>query len=129
MAEAWTCGKGLAANAALPAAAGELMTAMAAVLEDHQRALDLTDPATRPEYHVYVTLAAEFRVAAVQLAAIAAHMRATADLPMGRHDEKAMSSAEAVAAFEGYVRAERELLTFVTTNLRQHEAMLEAMRR
>ena len=39
-----TCGKGLAANAVLPARLGELMAARAEVLERHMKALDPTEP-------------------------------------------------------------------------------------
>ena len=38
-----TCGKGLAENAALPAALGTVTAAMSQVLELHMRALDLGD--------------------------------------------------------------------------------------
>ncbi|MBV9543637.1 MAG: hypothetical protein JOY61_04605 [Chloroflexi bacterium] len=40
---ALTCGRGLAANAALPRLLSELMGAQADVLERHTRAIDTTD--------------------------------------------------------------------------------------
>src|ERR671935_3226006 len=52
-----TCGKGLAANAALPAKLAELVAARAEVLERHTQALDLTDPNARHELDAYTALA------------------------------------------------------------------------
>lgn len=123
-----TCGKGLAANSALPESTGALMAAMADLLDVHQRALDLTDENARPEHHAYVTLVLELRAVSAQLTATARHMAGYRDLPMGAHDEQRMSSPEAFAAFEHFVRAERVLLSLLTTTVRAHETMLEEMR-
>ena len=46
--EEWTCGKGIAANAPLPAALGKLASAQGQVLQVHMRALDPSDPAAKP---------------------------------------------------------------------------------
>jgi hypothetical protein len=123
-----TCGTGLAAHAKLPGAIGELLAAMAAVLDDHQRALDLTDENARPEHHAYVTLVLELQGVSAQLAACARRMTGYRDLPMGRHDEQKMAGHEAVAAFERFVRAERALLSQLTEALTGHEAMLKQAR-
>jgi len=123
-----TCGKGLAAHSTLPATVGELVAAMADVLDVHQRALDLTDENARPEHHAYVTLVLELRSISAQLAATARHMAGYRDLPMGRHDQQKMSGREALAAFEQFVRTERMLLSLVTGTVGEHEAMLEQMR-
>ena len=48
-----TCGTGLAENATLPAALGELLGDMARVLDVHRQALDKTDPNTAPEFEAY----------------------------------------------------------------------------
>jgi hypothetical protein len=119
-----TCGKGLAANAVLPATIGELVAAMAKVLDVHQGALDLSDENTRPEYQAYQTLGLELRGIAAQLDASARRMASYRDLPMGRHDERKMSSREARAAFEQYVRMERALLSLLNDTIDGHEAML-----
>ena len=50
MDEQQTCGKGLAEHSVLPAKLGELTAAIAAILEHHQTALDLTDENARKEY-------------------------------------------------------------------------------
>ena len=123
-----TCGKGLAANATLPATVGALIAAMADVLDVHRQALDLTDENARPEHHAYATLVDELRSISGQLAACARHMADYRDLPMGRHDEQQMSGREAFAAFEEFVRTERMLLSLLTARVGEHEAMLEQMR-
>jgi hypothetical protein len=123
-----TCGTGLAANATLPATVGELMGAMADVLDVHQRSLDLTDQDARPEHHAYVTLVLELRSLAAQLAASARRMASHHDLPMGRHDMAMLSGREALSAFEQFVRAEQNLLSLLTLSVAEHETMLERMR-
>jgi hypothetical protein len=122
-----TCGTGLAANATLPATVGDLIAAMADVLDVHQRALDLTDENARPEHAAYVTLVLELRAISAQLAANATRMGGCRDLPMGRHDERRMSGREPLAAFERFVRSERTLVSLLTDNVREHESMLEQM--
>jgi hypothetical protein len=123
-----TCGKGLAAQSSLPAMLGDLIAAMADVLEVHQQALDLTDADARPEHRAYAALVVELRRAGGQLATIARQMIGYRDLPMGRHDEQKMGSREAVAAFEQFVKTERTLLSQLTATVGEHEAMLEQMR-
>jgi hypothetical protein len=123
-----TCGAGLAANAALPASAGEVIGAMADVMDVHQRSLDLTDENARPEHHAYVTLVLALRSISAQLAVSARYMTGCRDLPMGRHDERKMSGPEAVAAFERFVQDERALLSLLTLTVGDHEAMLRQMR-
>jgi len=120
-----TCGKGLAANAALPATVGELLAAMAHVLDVHQQALDLTDENARPEHAAYVTLALELRAISTQLTAIEKRMAGYHDLPMGRHDEGRMAGPHAAAAFEQFVQRERRLLSLLTASIGEHESMLQ----
>lgn len=122
-----TCGQGLAANATLPATIGQLMEAMAGVLDEHQRALDLTDERTRPEHQAYLTLIGELRSISGQLAAMAQRMAGCRDLPMGRHDEEKMMAPEAMAAFQRFVEAERAALSLLTDTVGEHEAMLRQM--
>jgi hypothetical protein len=123
-----TCGKGLASQSSLPAMLGDLIAAMADVLEIHKQALDLTDENARPEHQAYGTLVMEFRRAAGQLATIARQMTGYHDLPMGIHDEQKMGSREAVAAFEQFVKTERALLALLTDTIGEHAAMLQQMR-
>jgi hypothetical protein len=123
-----TCGKGLAANAVLPATIGELLDEMAAVLDRHQLALDLTDDDARPEHHAYVTLIAELRSLSAQLTATSHRMAGYRDLPMGRHDEGMMSDRQAVEVFEALVRAEQKLLSLLSTTITEHQSLLNQMR-
>ena len=128
MDEQQTCGKGLAENATLPWKLGELAAAMAAVLETHIPALDLTDEAARKEYDVYQRLVSEFRQAAAQMEAIARQMSASSDLPMGRHDMALMASEEVVRSFEQFVHAEQEFVTMLQRKLEGDQQMLASMR-
>jgi hypothetical protein len=122
-----TCGNGLAENAEVPARIGELIAAMADVLDMHQQALDLTDQNARPEHHAYVTLVMELRSIAAQLAATAGRMAGYRDLPMGRHDLQKMSGPGAVATLDTLVQTERALLSRLTETLREHHSMLDEM--
>jgi hypothetical protein len=122
------CGKGLAEHSALPATLGELATAMAQILEVHQTALDVTDEPARQEYRAYVKLALVYRDIAAQRRATAGHMAAYRDLPMGRHDERAMASPEAFDVFASFVRVEQELLTLLRKSVERDERMLAEMR-
>ena len=100
---------------------------MATVLDVHARALDPTDPETGPERDAYATLVTELNSASEQLAAIAQKMTGYRDLPMGRHDERAMSGRDAMDALAGFVQGERKLLSMLTGRVGQHERMLEQM--
>ena len=123
-----SCGKGLAENAALPWKLGELAAAMAAVLETHIPALDLTDDDARKEHDVYQRLVSELRQTAAQMEAIARQMSASVDLPMGRHDTSAMAAEEVRHSFEQFVQAEQELLAMLQRKLEGDLQMLASMR-
>ncbi len=99
-----TCGKGLAENSILPAKLGELIAAMAGNLEAHMQALDLTDQNSRREYDAYEKLVKEQKQIANQLKSVANQMAGYRDLPMGRHDEKAMTHPRVREAFEKFVQ-------------------------
>ena len=122
-----TCGKGLAEHSALPATLGRLTDAMAGILEHHQTALDLTDENARKEYRAYVKLEMEFRRIASQLQATAEHMAGYRDLPMGRHDERAMASPKALDTFATFVRVEQELLGLLQKAVERDQKMLAEM--
>jgi hypothetical protein len=123
-----TCGIGLAEHSVLPAKLGQLMASVARILETHMTALDLSDQNARLEHDAYQQLAREHQAAAAQLEATAKAMAGYRDLPMGRHDETAMSSPAAVAAFEQYVVVERELLTLFEKEVEHDKQMLATMR-
>ena len=123
--EQWTCGKGLAASAGLPAKLGELMGAMAEVLERHTRALDLGEPAGRQENEAYQSLVRRHREVAEQLRGLAEEMRGYRDLPMASHDMAVMLDPQGQAeAFGRVVAIERELVELLGEKLREAEEML-----
>jgi len=128
MGDEQTCGKGLAENAALPAALGTVTAAMAQVLELHMRALDLGDPNAAEEREAYAKLVEEQRAVAAELQATANRMTGYRDLPMGRHDMTVMSDARTVDAFEKLVKTKQELLALLQRTKEQDEKMLAAMR-
>jgi hypothetical protein len=122
-----TCGKGLAANASLPAKLGELTAAVAGVLETHMKALDPTDENSAREHEAYAVLAKEHRETAARLQATAERMAGYRDLPMGRHDMRAMAGPNPRAAFATFVRLEQELLAQLQQRLTRDREMLAQM--
>lgn len=128
MADQQTCGQGLAEHSVIPRMLGELIDALAENLEVHIRALDLTDDAAHAEHDAYVSLAAQHRQIAAQLQAVAAEMAGYRDLPMGRHDERAMSSPDVIEAFTRFVAAERQLHSMLEQALECDEGMLRQAR-
>jgi hypothetical protein len=128
MNEPQTCGKGLAEHSALPAKLSELAAAMAENLEAHQKTLDVADGNSRKELHVYVKLAREFRSIATQLKTTAEHMAGYWDLPMGRHDQRAMARREVLDAFTKFLELEGELLELLRQWVERDGKMLAAIR-
>ena len=122
-----TCGKGLAENSVLPAKLGELISAMAANLEVHRKALDLTDENSRAENDVYEKLLRDLRQTAAQLSVTASEMAGYRDLPMGRHDQKAMTHPRVGDAFQKFVQQKRELLELLVQTEERDHKLLEAM--
>lgn len=123
-----TCGKGLAENSILPGKLGQLIAALAENLAVHSGALDLTDQNSRAEYDAYEKLVKELRQTAVQLEKTANQMASYRDLPMGRHDEKAMTHPRVLEVFEQFVRQKQEVMSLLEqTAARDHE-LLEMMR-
>ncbi|HEX8135534.1 MAG TPA: hypothetical protein VF880_19150 [Actinomycetes bacterium] len=128
MADRPTCGQGLAEHSSLPAKLGELTASVAGILEGHLRALDLGDERSSRERDVYLRLVEQHRRTAGELAATGREMAGQRDLPMGAHDLTVMLSSEAVAVFERFVQAERDLLALLQERLRQDEQLLAGMR-
>jgi hypothetical protein len=122
-----TCGKGLAEHSVLPAKLGALTASVAELLDVHMKALDLTDKDSKTEHAAYATLAKEHRRIATRLEATAKQMAGYRDLPMGRHDPKAMSSPRAIKAFERFVKLEHELVALLQGRLEQDRKMLIEM--
>jgi hypothetical protein len=120
-----TCGKGLAANADLPAKLGELLGAQAEVLARHTKALDPADPSARPELDAYAKLANSQREVARSLKSLADQMTGYRDLPMTHHDVAVMADPRGqMEAFRRLVGIERELVELLQSKLGEAEAML-----
>jgi hypothetical protein len=127
MADQPTCGEGLAEYSSLPAKLAELTAAVAANLDVHMRALDLGDENASREHEVYVKLAHEHRAIAAHLEATADELAGYRDLPMGRHDEEAMSSPAAVEALKRLVDVEQDLLALLQQRLEHDRKILGAV--
>jgi hypothetical protein len=124
MEEPSTCGQGLADRSILPGKLGELLAAIAAMLETHMRALDPADIDARQELDAYATLVTAHRDVADRLSGIADQMARYRALPMAAHDEAAMSDAPAHKAFENLVRLEQEVSAVLQQLLQQDEQMI-----
>jgi hypothetical protein len=124
MADEPTCGKGLAANAWLPAKVGDLSLAMAEMLDIHTTALDPTDENSSREREAYVSLVSKYRAVAAQLHALAAEMTGYRDLPMGRHDMTVMTDPKMAETFAELVRTKEDLLTNLQQRIDEDKAML-----
>jgi hypothetical protein len=123
-----SCGPGLAHNAALPQKLGDLMAAMAEILELHRHALNLTDAGARHEHEAYTMLVGQQRTIAAELVAIARAMTGYRDLPPAKHDEKVLSAPSFTAAFERFVTLKQELRALLEQEAESDRQMLEAMR-
>ena len=127
MDEEWTCGKGLAAHAPLPASLGELLASTARVLEVHMKALDPTDANAKREIEAYRDVATAHRRIANELATLAERMENYRTLPMAPHDMAIMTSAAPRHAFAGFVAQEEKLLALLQSRLESDTAMLAEM--
>jgi hypothetical protein len=123
-----TCGKGLAANAWLPAKLGDVASAMAEMLDIHTTALDLTDENSAREREAYLSLVRKYRAVAAQLHALGEEMAGYRDMPMGRHDMTVMTDPKMAETFAEVVRAKDDLLTNLQQRIDEDKAMLAEMR-
>ena len=125
--EQQTCGKGLVENSVLPAKLGEVISAMVGNLETHMKALELTDPNSHAEYDAYEKLLKDLRQTAAHLSVIANQMAGYCDMPMGRHDEKAMTHPRVGGAFEKFVQSKQELVELLEQTEERDHKLLEIM--
>ena len=123
-----TCGKGLAENSVLPESLGKLLGAMGENLAVHMKALDLTDENSRAEHQAYESLVTQLQEISSHLEKTAAQMAGYRDLPMGRHDEKAMTQPAVLATFEKFVEQKRALLVLLQETADRDDQLLEMMR-
>jgi predicted enzyme related to lactoylglutathione lyase len=122
-----TCGTGIASNAVLPASLAGLMASMATVLEVHQKALDPADAGSRPEIEAYQRVVQGLRDSADRLQAAAKDMAASRTVPMGKHDDEALSGRRALDAFADFVRAKQQLLGLLQETVEHDQRMLAEM--
>jgi len=127
MEEPSTCGQGLASRSILPGRLGELLAALARILEAHMRALDPADADARKELDAYATLVTAYRDIADRLSGTAVQMADYRNLPMAAHDTEAMSDAVAHKAFENFVRLEQELANLLQQLSQEDQKMLQQM--
>jgi hypothetical protein len=127
MDEPSTCGQGLASQSILPDKLGELLAALARILEAHMRALDPADHDARMELDAYAALVTAYRDVADRLSGIAVQMADYRNLPIAAHDEAAMSDTVAHRAFENYVRLEHELANLLQQHVQEDREMLQQM--
>ena len=105
------------------------MGAVATVLELHTKALDQGEANSRRELEAYKSLIKKHREIAAQLQATGKEMAGYRDLPMGRHNSKAMAAPENVRAFEMFVTVEEKLIALLQRRLESDRAMLQQMGR
>jgi hypothetical protein len=123
-----TCGEGLAANAAFPEKLGALIGAMAELLQNHTRSLDISDANARLERDAYEHIVEEQRAIASSLGSLAVAMRSYRDLPPAPHDEAVLADQKSIEIFAAFVGTEESLLAELQKSLRSHRAMLGAIR-
>jgi len=92
------------------------------------QALDLTDQNSRREYDAYEKLVKEQKQIANQLKSVANQMAGYRDLPMGRHDEKAMTHPRVREAFEKFVQHKQELKVLLEQTVERDDKLLEMIR-
>ncbi|MCC6416775.1 MAG: hypothetical protein IT429_00840 [Gemmataceae bacterium] len=113
--EQMTCGKGLAANSALPARLAQLMATRAEVLERHTKALDADDPVARREIETYAALVEAHRAVAAGLQGLAGQMAAARDLPIASHDMAVMTDPDGQAeAYQRYLALEQGVVELLS---------------
>jgi hypothetical protein len=123
-----TCGKGLAANAALPQKLSALFAAQANLLQNHVRALDAKEEAGRLERDAYERLVKDQRALALNLAALATAMRSYRDLPMAKHDMAPLTDQGSRETLSAFVDAERELARYLEEQVQEFQTMLRDMK-
>ena len=123
-----TCGKGLAENSVLPRSLGNVISGMAENLAQHMKALDLQDANARLEHEAYERLVGQLRQAAAELHVTANEMAGYHDMPMGRHDQAAMTQPAIREAFENLVRHKQELSMLLEQTSKRDAQLLEMMR-
>jgi len=126
VAEAPTCGIGLAQHATIPTKIGVMFEGLAETLELHRQMLVLDDPNSRKEDEVYRALAAGWKDIAQRVEKTAAQMAAQRELPMGAHDQTAWREAH-LKAFEKFVKAQTQVIALLRVAAERDEKMLASI--
>ena len=124
-----SCGKGLAANAILPERLSALMKAMAALLENHVRALDPNETNGRLERDAHEHLIKDQRTLASDLVALASAMKGYRDLPIAKHDMTPLTDQTSREVLSAFIQAERDVIALLQDRVQEHLVMLADMPR
>lgn len=122
--EPWTCGRGLAAHARIPARIADFLKSLAENLAAHVPAIDTSDPNGQTERAAYVRLSDEYEALAAQLATTAKQMHDYRDLPAARHHEEAFADPRLLDVFQRFVALETELADLLATAAEQDRQLL-----
>jgi len=126
--EQWTCGKGLAEHAKVPAKIADLLAALAENLRAHLPTIDTSARAGRTERDAYAHLSREYEAVAAHLAGTAERMRSYRDLPAAPHHEEALADHGPMAAFERFVTLEHELAELLAASAEHDRQLLRGNR-
>ena len=107
--EQWSCGKGLAEHAVVPAGIASYLKSLAENLEAHLPTIDVKDVNGRRERDAYQHLVSEYSEMADRLAIAAEQMGRYRDLPLAQHHEEALSDPKILEAFGRLVAVEADL--------------------
>lgn len=122
--EQWTCGKGLAEHAAIPAKMADFLESLAENLQAHIPAIDTSDRNGSKERDAYVHLHSEYTAIATHLAATAERMRGCRDLPAAGHHEAVLSGPIIREIFAKFVSIESELADLLRTSADRDQNLL-----
>jgi uncharacterized protein YndB with AHSA1/START domain len=122
-AEQATCGKGLAAHAALPEQLGALLSAMGQLLENHTRSLPIENANAMLEREAYDRLIKDQHVVATSLKELAAVMRSYRGLPIAPHDASVLADQRSLHVFDSFIQAEEDVLALLQRSVDEHHAM------
>jgi len=100
------------------------MASVAENLELHMKALDVKDKNIRSQCKAYAKLAKEHRDISASLQAIAGEMEGYEDQAHSRPAEDILSDPKILAAFEKFMKAERELIAVLKKRMHQDSKML-----
>jgi uncharacterized protein YndB with AHSA1/START domain len=121
-----SCGEGLAQHASVPAKIAPLLAALADTLELHRALLDPVTAQAREEDEAYRELASRYRELAQGVADAATRMADCRDLAPCPHDTSAFGPQH-LAAFQRFVKAQRQLLAIVRPAAERDQKLLETM--